>query len=111
MTDFTIRYVNDGIHQNGFCLAFNGIDGTCLLLKNMTFLQEQSDIVDSADVALDAVYIHENETLHFFQYPNPDIQYTAAKFEIKQSGEKGWVVNVDLNAHKIDIKKSPYQII
>lgn len=111
MPDFTVRYVNDEIHPNGICLAFGGIDGTRLLLKNMTFSQEQSNIVDSADVALTAVYIHENETLHFFRYPKPDIKYVAVKFEIQQRDVKGWIVNVDLNTHKINIRESPYQII
>lgn len=111
MANLTVRYIDDKVHPNGFCLAFGGIDGTRLLLKSMTFLQEQSGIVDSAEVAVNAVYIHENETVRFFQYPKSDIKYAAVKFEIKQHSVKGWIVNVDLNTHKIDIKESPYQII
>lgn len=111
MADFNIWYKDDETHSDSFFLGFSGIDGTRLIMKNMKFLQKQSDTVDSAIPLTHTIYIRENGVCHSFQYPKPNIKYKEVKFEIKQSGSNGWIVNVDLNTHEVDIQESPYQIL
>lgn len=95
--------------KRGVTLEFEGSECETIYIKNIKF---QPGDVTYDETKIFPVILEKKKVTRFFEFPDQNVDYNKLTFLIKQEGENGWEVSVDLpNGSVPAIKKSRCKVL
>lgn len=111
MANFTIGVINrKESKQNGYVqLRFTSDAPQRLIIKDICFWPKPTKIDNTIIIP---VYLVDGVITQTINFPDKYATYDKLEFMLKQEGEKGWKVSVDLNSDTIPmIEESIFRVL
>lgn len=108
MPNFSICWIDNASVPNGVHLGFIGAKPETIIIKNVKFYP--TNYIERETV-IHSVILCESIVHRFFEFPNHCGSYDKMTFQIKQEGEIGWDVTIDINEKKSYIETAKYQVL